>query len=73
MVRRTLVDEVSFQCGCCAPGFAIALTALFMSRQRPDDESIKAPMEGNICRCTGYASIIRGAQRARDVLFTEWL
>jgi carbon-monoxide dehydrogenase small subunit len=71
MVRKALVDEVSFQCGYSAPGFAIALTALFMSRQRPDDESIKAALEGNICRCTGYASIIRGAQRARDVLFTE--
>jgi aerobic carbon-monoxide dehydrogenase small subunit len=71
VVRKALVDKVSFQCGYCAPSFAIALTALFMSGQRPDAESIKAALEGNIYRCTGCVSIIRGAQRAREVLFPE--
>jgi carbon-monoxide dehydrogenase small subunit len=53
VVRKALAGEVSFKCGYCAPGFAIALTALFSSGQRLDAESIKAALESEFCRCTG--------------------
>ena len=67
-VQAALVAEVSFQCGYCAPGFAVALTALFGRDPAPDAAAIRAALSGNLCRCTGYASILRGAARARAEL-----
>jgi len=64
VVREALVAEVSFQCGYCAPGFAVALTALFRRERDADEAAIRAALEGNICRCTGYFSILRGAMLA---------
>jgi carbon-monoxide dehydrogenase small subunit len=64
LVRRALAEENAFQCGYCAPGFVMALVALLKENPAPDEEDIRAGLEGNICRCTGYHSIIRGALTA---------
>lgn len=64
IIRKAMIDEVAFQCGYCAPGFTIALTALLAESPAPDDEAIRTALEGNICRCTGYLSILRGAKAA---------
>jgi carbon-monoxide dehydrogenase small subunit len=61
IIRRALIEENAFQCGYCAPGFAIVLTALLRERPGADERYIRAALEGNICRCTGYHSIIRAA------------
>jgi aerobic carbon-monoxide dehydrogenase small subunit len=66
--REGLVAEVAFQCGYCAPGFAVALTALLRQRSDPDEGDMRAALVGNLCRCTGYSSILRGALRARELL-----
>ncbi|MCL6707666.1 (2Fe-2S)-binding protein [Pseudomonas sp. R2.Fl] len=63
-VRAGLIEENAFQCGYCAPGFSIALIALLAENPQADEEEIRAGLEGNICRCTGYHSIIRGALNA---------
>jgi carbon-monoxide dehydrogenase small subunit len=68
IVRRALIEENAFQCGYCAPGFTTVLTALFRERPEADEQSIRAALEGNICRCTGYHSIIRGALAAASAL-----
>jgi aerobic-type carbon monoxide dehydrogenase small subunit (CoxS/CutS family) len=65
-VRAAVVSEVAFQCGYCAPGFTVALTALFRRDPDADEEAIRAALAGNLCRCTGYLSILRGAATARD-------
>jgi aerobic carbon-monoxide dehydrogenase small subunit len=63
-IRRALAAENAFQCGYCAPGFVIALAALLKRNPDPSEDDIRAGLEGNICRCTGYHSIIRGALAA---------
>lgn len=68
IVREALVAEVAFQCGYCAPGFAVAITALLHRQPDADDDAIRAALEGNMCRCTGYSSILRGAILARQLL-----
>lgn len=67
-VQAALTAEVSFQCGYCAPGFTLALTALFMRDPNADAAAIRAALSGNLCRCTGYASILRGAALAQTEL-----
>jgi carbon-monoxide dehydrogenase small subunit len=68
ILKDSLAEENAFQCGYCAPGFTMALTALFLDNPNATQLDILAALEGNICRCTGYHSIIRGAQRAADRL-----
>lgn len=68
IVMAALTEENAFQCGYCAPGFVIALTALFIANPQPAEPEILTALEGNICRCTGYHSIIRGALNAADRL-----
>lgn len=64
VVRAALVAENAFQCGYCAPGFTIALTALLTENPDIDEAGLRAGLAGNICRCTGYHSILRGALSA---------
>lgn len=67
-IRQALVEEAAFQCGYCAPGFVVALTALLRDNPCADEADIRTALEGNLCRCTGYHSIIRGALRAAVLL-----
>ncbi|MER9540849.1 (2Fe-2S)-binding protein [Mesorhizobium sp. M0437] len=64
VLRQALAAENAFQCGYCAPGITVALTALLLENPAPDASQIRTALEGNICRCTGYHSIIRGALAA---------
>lgn len=63
-VRQGLIEENAFQCGYCAPGFTVTLTALLQENDKPSEAEIREALGGNLCRCTGYHSIIRGAVRA---------
>jgi carbon-monoxide dehydrogenase small subunit len=63
-VREALIEENAFQCGYCAPGFTVMLTALLAANPDAGEAEICAGLEGNVCRCTGYHSIIRGALKA---------
>jgi carbon-monoxide dehydrogenase small subunit len=66
-VRQGLTEENAFQCGYCAPGFTVTLTALLRDVASPTEADIREALSGNLCRCTGYHSIIRGALRAADL------
>lgn len=63
-VKAGLLEESAFQCGHCAPGFVVALTSFLSANPTADDGAVVAALEGNICRCTGYHSIVRGALNA---------
>lgn len=67
-VRKALAEENAFQCGYCAPGFVMTLVALLKENPAPGEEDIRTGLEGNICRCTGYHSIIRGALAAAQMV-----
>ena len=58
-LQKALLDHGSFQCGFCTPGMLMATTALLAENPKPTKEQIKEGIDGNICRCTGYNSIIR--------------
>jgi len=68
-VQESLLEHNSFQCGFCAPGIVLAATELFENHPRPTEEEIKEAISGNLCRCTGYQSIIEAlldvTQKAR--------
>ena len=63
-IQQAFVDEGAVQCGFCTPGMVLAGKALLDANQCPTEEEIKAALAGNICRCTGYAAIMRAVKKA---------
>lgn len=63
-VQQAVVDEDGTQCGFCTPGFVMALHALRQSGEAVTDEVIHDALAGNLCRCTGYRSIVAAAHVA---------
>ncbi|MDO5605130.1 MAG: xanthine dehydrogenase small subunit [Paracoccus sp. (in: a-proteobacteria)] len=63
-VQQAMVDHHASQCGFCTPGIVMALYALWMAVPDPDEAQIETALQGNLCRCTGYAPIIRAARAA---------
>ena len=61
-VQQALVDHHGSQCGFCTPGFVMSLYALWMNDPDADDRAIETALQGNLCRCTGYESIMRAAR-----------
>ena len=62
-IQQSFVSEGATQCGFCTPGFIVALTGYFLGNPSPDAESALDAVAGNLCRCTGYASIRRAIGR----------
>ncbi len=56
--------EHGLQCGFCTPGMVMASVALLVENLHPSDTEIREGLEGNICRCTGYATIVRSIRWA---------
>jgi len=63
-VQRAMVGHHGSQCGFCTPGFVMSMFALFKRGPAPTDEQIADALAGNLCRCTGYRSIVDAARDA---------
>ncbi len=61
-VQQAMVDHHGSQCGFCTPGFVMSLYGLWMRDPNPSRPAIEKALQGNLCRCTGYAPIIRAGQ-----------
>lgn len=63
-LQRAMWDSHGFQCGFCTPGFLMQITALLADSPDPSEAEIREALSGNICRCTGYESIVNGVLQA---------
>jgi carbon-monoxide dehydrogenase small subunit len=63
-VQKAFHDNHGLQCGYCTPGFVMAITSLLKENPLPTEAEVRAGLEGNICRCTGYHNIVRAALAA---------
>ena len=61
-VQQAMVDHHGSQCGFCTPGIVMSLYGLWMAEPAPTVSAIETALQGNLCRCTGYAPIIRAGQ-----------
>jgi aerobic-type carbon monoxide dehydrogenase small subunit (CoxS/CutS family) len=61
-LQEAFVEEIGAQCGICTPGMILSSIVL-----GPDatDADVRRALAGNLCRCTGYAAILRAVRRAR--------
>ena len=53
----------ALQCGFCTPGMVMSAVQLLQDNPTPSEEEIRAGLEGNICRCTGYHNIVRAIEQ----------
>ncbi|RJL23625.1 (2Fe-2S)-binding protein [Bailinhaonella thermotolerans] len=63
-LQKAFHEEHGLQCGYCTPGMLMAALDLLKENPDPAEEDIRAGLEGNLCRCTGYVNIVRAVQRA---------
>lgn len=61
-LQESFIKHNSFQCGFCAPGITISATELLNNNPHPTRDEIKEAIAGNLCRCTGYTSIIEAIE-----------
>jgi carbon-monoxide dehydrogenase small subunit len=69
-LQQAFMESFAFQCGFCTPGFVMSTLALLRDDPGADEAKVREELSGNICRCTGYQSIVEGvllaARRARE-------
>jgi carbon-monoxide dehydrogenase small subunit len=63
-VQQGFYDSHAFQCGFCTPGFVMTTVELLAEDPDVDEAEIREALSGNICRCTGYESIVEGVKLA---------
>ena len=63
-LQEAFRDSHSFQCGFCTPGFVMTALALLEEGRVLSDAELREELSGNICRCTGYQSIVEGVHLA---------
>ncbi len=65
-VQQGFMQCHGLQCGFCTPGMMMTARALLDRNPEPDDDEIRHAISGQICRCTGYATIVRSVHWAAD-------
>jgi carbon-monoxide dehydrogenase small subunit len=65
-LQQALRERHSFQCGFCTPGFVMSSLALLRENPSPDEAEVREVLSGNVCRCTGYQSIVEGVLLAAE-------
>jgi len=63
-VQRAFRAEHALQCGFCTPGMVMATVSLLAENPAPTEDEVRAALEGNLCRCTGYHNIVRAVLAA---------
>lgn len=67
-IQEAFVSERALQCAYCTPGFVLTVEALLDKNPNPSDDEIREYLSGNLCRCAGYADILRAVHLAREKL-----
>ena len=57
-LQQSFIEHGAIQCGYCTPGFLITAKALLDENPHPTEAEVRAAIAGNLCRCTGYTTII---------------
>jgi carbon-monoxide dehydrogenase small subunit len=65
-LQEAFWDEHGLQCGYCTPGMIMAALPLLDRDDAPTDAEIRTQISGNLCRCTGYANIVRSIALASE-------
>ena len=70
-VQRAMLDEQAAQCGYCYNGMIVKAAELLSKNGKPDEAQIRKAMNGHLCRCGTYPSILRAVRRASEMMASE--
>ncbi len=70
-VQEAFREHHGLQCGFCTPGMIMTAVDLLRRIPNPDEATIRAELEGNICRCTGYHNIVRAIEAAAAAMHAK--
>jgi len=65
-LQAAFLEQGGVQCGFCTPGMLMSAKALLDQNPHPTEAEVKRYLGGNLCRCTGYAGIVRAVMRAAE-------
>ncbi len=68
-VQQAMVEHHGSQCGFCTPGFVVSMAVAHLNGRRDFNDQLA----GNLCRCTGYAPIVRAAEAAAEAAVPDWM
>lgn len=66
-LQQAFMDHHALQCGFCTPGILTTLTAYLQDFPDADEAALREALSGNICRCTGYETIVQAALSVLDM------
>jgi carbon-monoxide dehydrogenase small subunit len=67
-LQEAFWNKHGLQCGFCTPGMILAAHELLRTKPKPTDDEIRAGLDGNMCRCTGYHNIVRSVREAAGAM-----
>ena len=70
-LQRAFAQVGAFQCGFCTPGMLVPAEALLARERSPDEAVIRTALSGNLCRCTGYVTIVAAVRSAAAAMRGE--
>ena len=65
-LQRKFLEHAALQCGFCTPGMLMTAKDLLQENPHPTEADVRDHLRGNMCRCTGYAAIVRAVLAAAD-------
>ena len=68
LLMQAFSEMHGLQCGFCTPGFILSAHEYLREHPRPDRETMRRELSGNICRCTGYVKIFAAVERAAEMM-----
>jgi len=69
-LQKAFMENHALQCGYCTPGFLMLAAGILESQPDISDEDLDEVLSSNLCRCTGYANIVKAVRSARDEMKT---
>jgi carbon-monoxide dehydrogenase small subunit len=70
-IQQAFVEHHGLQCGFCTPGMILTAVDLLSRDPAPADETIRRALRGNLCRCTGYQTVVDSVRAAAGALRVE--
>ena len=70
-LQASFIERGAIQCGMCTPGMILTAKVLLDENPHPTEAEVRTAISGNLCRCTGYAKIIRAIQVSAEKMRKE--
>jgi 2-furoyl-CoA dehydrogenase 2Fe-2S iron sulfur subunit len=67
-LQQAFHENFALQCGFCTPGFLMSIAEFLEENPDPSEAEVRDALSGNMCRCTGYAEIVRATLQAAKTL-----